>query len=148
MRASELAVPCPVVTMDTPAADAARLLAGRNLPGLVVVDAEGRPLTVLSGTQVLQMAVPEYCQDDPALARVVDEPTAGLLLGELAGRTVAGCLPERRRELAVVGPDATALEMAALMARTGCPLVAVTGADGRMSGVVTLDALLGRVLGT
>lgn len=148
MRASELAVPCPAVTMDTAAADAARLLAGRNLPGLVVVDAEGRPLTVLSGTQVLQMAVPEYCQDDPALARVVEEPTAGLLLGELAGRTVDGCLPERHRELAVVGPDATALEMAALMARTGCPLVAVTGADGRMSGVVTLDTLLGRVLGT
>ena len=85
MRAGDLAAPFPVVNMDTPAADAARLLAGRDLPGLIVTDAEGRPLTVLSGTQVLQMAVSRYCQDDLALARVVDEPTAGLLLAELAG---------------------------------------------------------------
>lgn len=148
MRASELLVPFPAVTMDTPAADAARLLAGRHLRGLIVTDAEGRPLTVLSGTEVLQMAVPEYCQDDPALARVVDEPTAGLLLGQLAGRTVAECLPGRHRELAVVGPDATPLEIAALMARTGCALVAVAGADGRMAGAVTLDGLLDRVLGS
>ena len=147
MRASELLVPFPVVTMGTPAADAARLLAGRDLPGLIVVDQDQRPLTVLSGTQVLQMAVPEYCQDDPALARVVDEPTASLLLRELAGRTVAECQPGQHQELAVVGTDATPLEIAALMARTGCPLVAVTGTDGRMAGAVTLDGLLDRVLG-
>lgn len=147
MRASELGAPFPVVTMDTPAADAVRLLVGGCLPGLIVADGQGRPLTVLSGTQVLQMAVPEYCQDDPALARVVDEPTAGLLLRELAGRTVAECLPAHRQELEVVDADATVLEIAALMARTGCPLVAVTGPDGRVTGAVTLETLLSRVLG-
>jgi len=85
MRAGDLTAPFPVVNMDTPAADAARLLARRDLPGLIVTDAEGRPLTVLSGTQVPRMAVPRYCEDDLALARVVDEPAAGLLVAELAG---------------------------------------------------------------
>ncbi|MFI5896151.1 hypothetical protein ACIA5D_39225 [Actinoplanes sp. NPDC051513] len=45
------------------------MLAAQDLPGLVVVDAKGRPSTVLAGTQVLRMALPSYCQDDPALAR-------------------------------------------------------------------------------
>jgi CBS domain-containing protein len=73
VRAGEMAAPFPTVGLDTPAVEAARLLAGQNLPGLIVVDEAGRPWTVLPGTQVLRMAVPAYCQDDPALARVIDE---------------------------------------------------------------------------
>jgi hypothetical protein len=34
------------------------------------------------------MAVPQYCQDDLALARVVDEAAADLLLRGLGDRTV------------------------------------------------------------
>jgi CBS domain-containing protein len=41
-----LAAPFPTVTAQTPALEAARLLAGRNLPGLIVVDERGRPATV------------------------------------------------------------------------------------------------------
>jgi CBS domain-containing protein len=146
VRAGEVAAPFPAVGLDTPAVEAAQLLAGQNLPGLIVVDEVGRPWTVLPGTQVLRMAVPAYCQDDPALARVIDEAEADLLLSGLAGRTVRQCLPERPRELPVVDPDATVLEIAALMARTRSPLVAVVGEGGRMRGAVTLDALLDRML--
>jgi CBS domain-containing protein len=49
--------------------------------------------------------------------------------------------------LPVVGPDATVLEVAALMARARTPLVAVV-AGGEMLGAITLDALLDRMLGT
>jgi CBS domain len=122
------------------------MLAGQNLPGLIVVDEAGRPSTVLPGTQVLRMAVPAYCQDDPALARVIDEAEADLLLSGLEGRTVRQCLPESPRELPVVDPDATALEIAAVMARTHSPLVAVVDDGGAMRGGVTLDALLDRML--
>jgi predicted transcriptional regulator len=150
MRAGDLAAPVPTVGTDTPVIDAARLLAAHNLPGLIVVDRENRPLTVLPGTQVLRMAVPRYCQEDPALARVVDEATADLFvgefIGELAGRTVAESLPERRQEIAVVDPDATLLEIAALMARARSPIVAVAGDDRRMIGAITLEALLDRIL--
>jgi hypothetical protein len=37
----------PTVTPATPAIEAAGLLAGQNLPGLIVVDDRGRPLTIL-----------------------------------------------------------------------------------------------------
>ncbi|GAA1805082.1 CBS domain-containing protein [Luedemannella flava] len=145
MRAADLAVSYPTVGLGTSALEAARLLAGADLPGLIVVDAAERPYTILPGTQVLRLAVPAYCQEDPALARVIDEAHADTFLRDLADRTVAECLPTPERELAVVAPDATVLEIAALMARTRSPLVAVV--DGRtMLGAVTLDALLDRML--
>jgi CBS domain-containing protein len=90
--------------------------------------------------------VPAYCQDDPALARVIDEAEADLLLSGLAGRTVRQCLSEPPRELPIVEPQATVLEIAALMARTRSPLVAMVDDNGSMVGAVTLDALLDRML--
>jgi CBS domain-containing protein len=146
MRAEELATPFPTVGLDTPAVEAARLLAGHNLPGLIVVDERGYPFTVLAGTQVLRMAVPQYCQDDPALARVIDEAAADLFLRELGDRTVGQTLPDHGRDLAVVPPEATVLEIAALMARTRTPLVAVVDKSKMMLGAITLDALLDRML--
>ncbi|MFC7722392.1 CBS domain-containing protein [Nonomuraea recticatena] len=79
--------------LDTPVIEAARLLADQDLPGLIVVDADGLPFTILPGTQVLRMAVPGYCQDDPALARVIDEAHADLFLRQLSERTVREALP-------------------------------------------------------
>jgi len=146
MQARDLVAPFPTVQPETPAVEAARLLAGQNLPGVIVVSAAGRPLTILPGTQVLRMAVPLYIQEDPALARVVDEAAADVFVRELGERTVAECLPSERRELPVVGPDATVLEIAALMARLRSPLVAVADEDGILAGAITLDALLDRVL--
>ncbi|HCT76920.1 MAG TPA: hypothetical protein DGG94_22355 [Micromonosporaceae bacterium] len=147
MRARDLAVSYPTVTYDTAALDAARLLARGDLPGLIVVDEDGTPSVVLPGTQVLRLAVPVYCQDDPALARVVDEATADVFARELEGRTVRECLSEKPPEPPVVTGEATALELAALMARTRSPLVAVVDQTRTLTGVITLHALLDRILG-
>ena len=146
MRARDLVSDCRTVRLDTPAIEAARLLADEDLPGLVVVDDRGLPLTVLPGTQVLRLGVPAYIQDDPALARVVDEASADMFLRELRGRTVAECLTEQQREVPVVTPDATVLEIAALMARTRSPIVAVVDAVYGMRGAVTLAALMDRII--
>ena len=146
MRAADLAAPYPTVTLQSTVLDAARLMAAENLPGLVVVDASGRPVSVLPGTQVLRLAVPTYVQDDPALARVIDEATADAFLERMDARDVASCLATERRELPVVRGDATVLEVAALMARARSPLVAVVHDDGSLAGVVTTDALLDRML--
>jgi CBS domain-containing protein len=146
MRAGDLASPYPTVRLDATAMSAARVLAGQNLPGLIVVDDRGRPSTILPGTQVLRMAIPAYCQDDPALARVVDEAAADVFLRELGDRTVAQTLPKERRELPVVDRRATVLEIAALMARTRTPLVAVVDDDRVLVGAITLDALLDRLV--
>lgn len=146
MRARDLVGDYPTVTLSTPVLEAARLLAGQQLPGLIVVDAAGRPWTVLPGTQVLRLGVPRYIQDDPALARVVDEAHADVFLRGLGERTVADCLPDKPRELPAVDDDATVLEIAALMARTRTPVVAVVDDSQTMVGAVTLDALLDRIL--
>jgi CBS domain-containing protein len=147
MRAGDLALTYPTVRSDTLAIEAARMLAGQNLPGLIVVDESGAPRTILPGTQVLRMAIPAYCQDDPALARVIDEAAADVFLRELGDRTVAATLPrEHRRELPVVDQAATVLEIAALMARTRTPLVAVVDSSGTLTGAITLDALLDRLV--
>lgn len=144
MRAADLVVPYPTVTLSTPAIEAARMLADADLPGLVVVDERGAPLAVLPGTQVLRLAVPLYCQEDPTLALLVDEAAADVFMRELGDRTVRELLPPQPHELPVVSPQATALEIAALMARTRSPLVAVV--DGELEGVVTLHGLLDRVM--
>jgi CBS domain-containing protein len=148
MRARDLASPFPTVALDTPALEAARMLAGQNLPGLIVIDQAGRPTTVLPGTQVLRMAIPAYCQDDPTLARVIDEAAADVFLQGIGERTVAEVLPRERRDLPVVDPDATVLEIAAVMAKTRSPLVAVADKNQPLLGAITLDALLDRMLGT
>ncbi|MFI9591757.1 CBS domain-containing protein [Nonomuraea sp. NPDC052265] len=145
MRARDLVTDFPTVTLDTSALDAARLLAERDLPGLIVIDDDGRPHSILPGTQVLRLAVPPYCQDDPALARVVDEAHADRFLHRLGTRTVRECLPERPRELPVADMKATVLELSALMARTRSPLVAIVE-GGRVAGAVTLQSLLDHAL--
>jgi CBS domain-containing protein len=147
MRARDLAAPFPTVELSSPAIEAAQLLARQDLPGLIVVDSSGLPFTILPGTQVLRLAVPQYCQDDPALARVVDEAAADVFIRQLGERTVAECLPSEHRELPVVDPDATSLEIAALMARARSPLVAVVDRSAGLLGAVTLDVLLDRLVG-
>lgn len=140
----------PAVRADDDALTATRLLSERHLPGLVVVDEDGRPATVLPASQVLRFVIPRYVQDDPALAHVVDESYADRMCAALAGKRVADLLPRERPVLPVVGEDDTALEIAAVMAQNHSPLVAVlAGAaedGGRMVGVITASGLLERLL--
>ncbi|GIF95876.1 CBS domain-containing protein [Catellatospora citrea] len=145
MRASDLVVPYPTVALSTPAMDTVHLLAEADLPGLIVVDDAGAPFAVLPGTQVLRLAVPSYFQDDPNLTHLVDEAAADVFIRELGARTVRELLPPQPHELPVVPPEATALEIAALMARTRSPLVAVVD-GGTLLGAVTLHGLLDRAV--
>jgi CBS domain-containing protein len=102
---------------------------------------------VLPGTQVLRMALPAYAVEDPTLVRVVDEAAADVFIRGLDGRTVRDCLQAEHGELPAVDPDATVLEIASLMARTGTPLVAVVDEDRQVLGAITLDVLMDRVVG-
>jgi CBS domain-containing protein len=131
----------PTVPLDFDAADAARLLAERRLPGLVVIDDAGLPHSVLPGSQVLRFVIPGYVQDDPMLARVYDERQADTLTAELAGTPVRTLLRVERTEPPVVDGRSTIVEIAAVMARLHSPLVAVVE-HGRLLGVVTVGRLL------
>jgi CBS domain-containing protein len=144
VRARDLAQDLPTVSPADPALTAARLIAARRLPGIAVVDAGGRPVAVLPASQVLRAVVPRYVQEDPALARVVDEAGADRLCVEgLADQRVDDLLPSARHrvELAGVDGDATVLECAAVMARLRSPLLVVVE-DGRVRGLLTAAHLL------
>lgn len=147
MRARDLATPVPTVSEDTPAMEAARILSRERLPGLIVRDRRGRPSTVLPGSQVLRFLIPPYVQDDPPLARVLDEKAADELLAKLSGSVVRDLLPDRpdADELPVVDGDATAFEVAAVMARVHSPVVAVVEGD-ELLGAITVRRLLDALL--
>ncbi len=131
----------PVVSLDTAAREAVELLASRRLPGLIVVDEKGRPHSVLPASQVVRFLVPSYVQDDPSLARVIDESLADQVADRLANVTVRQLLPPDPVELPLVNHDDTVLEVAAIMARLRSPLVAVMK-DKDIVGAITASRLL------
>ncbi|MEU7788969.1 CBS domain-containing protein [Amycolatopsis sp. NPDC049159] len=141
MHAVEMAEEYPVVDVDSDALAAAKLLAERRLPGLVVTDASGCPCSILPASQVVQFLVPRYVQDDPSLAGVLDESMADRIADKLGGKTVRSLLPEKPSELPRVQGDDTIVEVAAIMARLRCPLVAVME-DKRLLGVISASRLL------
>ncbi|MEU9245415.1 CBS domain-containing protein [Streptomyces shenzhenensis] len=150
MRARDLAVEYQSVSVDSDALEAARLMAERKLPALLVVDERGEPKAILPASQMVKVLVPEYVVEDPALAAVVDEQHADRLCQALAGRRVGDCLSSTAPAPPIADPDDTALEVAALMARVRSPLVAVATKDKagtHLLGVVTASHLLHQLLG-
>jgi CBS domain-containing protein len=141
MHAAEMAEEIPLVSLNTSALAAARVLATRRLPGLVVADDHGRPYAILPASQVVRFLVPSYIQDDPSLARVLNESVADHAADKLGSRSVRDVLPKDRPELAVVNHDDTVIEVAAIMARLRSPLVAVMQ-DQRLIGAVSASRLL------
>lgn len=135
----------PATSLDADALEAARLLGEHRMPGLVVTDEHGRPHSVLGASQVVRFLVPTYVQDDPALAAVIDERFADKVAEKLSGHIVRELLPRDRPELAVAEADDTIIEVAAIMARMRCPLVAVVEND-QLIGVITASRLLEHAL--
>jgi CBS domain-containing protein len=145
MRAEEIAEDYPVVTVDSNALDAARMLAEHRLPGIVVTDASGKPYAVLPASQVVRFIVPRYVQDDPSLAGVLNESMADRAAEKLGGKTVGDVLPEHLLRVPPANADDTIIEVAAEMARLRSPLIAVTK-DGKLHGVITASRLLAAAL--
>ncbi|QWF84157.1 hypothetical protein HUW46_07601 [Amycolatopsis sp. CA-230715] len=131
----------PVVELDSDALEAARLLAEHRLPGLVVTDSAGCPRSVLPASQVVRFLVPSYVADDPSLAGVLTESTADRVADKLSGKTVRSLLPTEPAELPRANADDTIIEVAAMMARLRCPLVAVME-DSKLLGVISASRLL------
>jgi CBS domain-containing protein len=148
MKAGELVQQLPTVTLASPAARAASLIATERLPGIAVLDANNRPVAVLTASEVLRAVVPGPVRDDPSLAGVLDEASADRLCAQgLTDKLVADLISpaEQRVRLASVKPDATAVECAALLARLRSPLLVVLDKD-RLVGVITAAHLVDVVL--
>ena len=145
MHAEDMAEEFPVVTVDSDALDAARTLAEHLLPGIVVVDGNGRPYAVLPASQVVRFIVPRYVQDDPSLAGVLSESMADKAADRLRGKKVRDVLPDHLIDIPAVDAGDTLIEVAAAMSRLRSPLIAVTK-NGRLCGVITAARLLAAAL--
>jgi len=141
VRAEKIAEEFPVVTLNSNALDAVRLLATRRLPGLVVTDTAGIPVTILPASQVVRLLVPPYVQEDPSLAGVLSESMADRVADKLGGKTVGEVLPKPPPDMATVKTDDTIVKVAAIMARSRSPLVAVMSGEG-LVGVITAARIL------
>jgi CBS domain-containing protein len=145
MHAEEIAEDFPVVSIDSGALDAARLLAEHRLPGIVVTDSSGQPYAVLPASQVVRFIVPRYVQDDPSLAGVINESMADRAADKLRGKSVRDVLPDHLLNVPAAHADDTIIEVAALMARLRSPLIPVMK-DGKLHGVITASRLLAAAL--
>lgn len=145
MHAEEIAEDFPVVTIDSDALDAARMVAEHRLPGLVVTDESGKPYAVLPASEVVRFIVPGYIQDDPSLAGVLSETVADRAAEKLSGKTVRDVLPEHPQNVPAADADDTLIEVAAAMARLHTSLIAVVK-DGELHGVITASRLLAAAL--
>ncbi len=146
-RARELAEPFPTVSLDADVTTAARIMAAEGSPGLIVCHEDGRPHTVLAGLKVLDLIVPRYIQDQPALALAFGEHGSDDLRDNLVRHTVRDVLPRPADvdQLPVVDGDATTIEVAAVMVRMESPLVAVVEGE-RLVGAITISRLLTHLL--
>lgn len=141
MRAADLMEDYPSIDVTASALEAARTIGAERRPAVVVLDRR-RPVAVLPSSQVMALLVPPYLQEDPSLVKVYDEKAADEAARRLSGKTVGDLLPQDRRELPAVRPEATVMECAAVMARLRSPLLVVAGEDGAMRGAVVASTVL------
>jgi predicted transcriptional regulator len=106
-----------------------------------VTDTAGIPVTILPASQVVRLLVPPYVQEDPSLAGVLSESMADRVADKLGGKTVGEVLPKPPPDMATVKSDDTIVEVAAIMARSRSPLVAVMSGEG-LVGVITAARIL------
>ena len=147
MRARDLATPYPSVAPDTPAEEAARLLAEEPVEGVFVQDDQGELQGLVADTTLLAFLLPRYLAEDRALVGVLGEDVADALWQRLRGRTVRDLLPASTAGLPEVDGNDTLVKVAATLVRSGASLVAVRDRDGRLLGGITTSQLLGRLLG-
>lgn len=149
MRASDIATTLAVVDRSTAALDAVRLIAERDLIGLVIAEADGHPSAVVSSIDVVRYLLPRYLLDDISLTNTVGDDGLEDLRQGLDGRTIGDLVDDADvtvRSVLVVPADAGPVEIAARMvdARTQ---VALVDEPGRTEPVfVTLPGLLDAVV--
>ncbi|HEU4356247.1 MAG TPA: CBS domain-containing protein [Actinomycetota bacterium] len=141
MRARNIASRHHTVAASAPASEAAALLSRVDVRAVLVTDADGDLAGVVSDSLLLAALLPEYVEEDQALARVMEEDAVDLLLRGLEGRTVRDLLDVHEGPAPEVPGEARLLEVAAMMVRTGLSLVGVRE-EGRLIGGISIDDLL------
>ncbi|MEU9207761.1 hypothetical protein AB0D27_07340 [Streptomyces sp. NPDC048415] len=154
MRAREMAESYPTVSVDDDAVAAARLVVRERLPALpalLVLDRDEYPYAIVPAAHIVKALVPDFVQEDPRLAAVIDDRLDDDARESMTGRSVAEWLPRGHlHTAAVVGPDASPMQIATFMTRMDTAVVAVVERDGDQAmliGAVVAAAVLDHFIG-
>jgi hypothetical protein len=149
MRVNQIIEGVSVWSGAEDALTAVRHVAQHDLPALAVYEPGTGRCTVLGPIELLELMLPWYVRESPALANVYDEPHADALAGSLAGVPLAHAVRLSAEPFDGLPADATLVRAAQVMAWTRWPVVPVQldkrSADTRSVPVVTAGKLL-RVL--
>lgn len=148
MHASDLMEQIPSVTRESTGAECARLIAEYRLPGLVVVSPDGTPVSVLPGSQLLSVIVPQYVREDRRLAHTLDEAAADEMCEALRQVTVGEICDAKAltgKAPPAVKPEDTLLEIASVMDAGHYPLILVIDRDGRYHGALTMSRVMAAI---
>jgi len=149
VHASDLATTLAVVDRTTPALDAVRLIADRDLIGLVIAEADGHPSAVVSTVDVVRYMLPRYLLDDLSLTNTVGDVGLADLHQGLEGRTIGNLVDDADvavRSVPVVPAKAGAIEVAARMVDARTQVALVDDPSRAEPGFVTLPALLDAIV--
>lgn len=149
MRVSEIAVSLPVVDREMSALAAAQIIARDSRASIVVADAAGKPMAVISAVDVLRALVPGYLLDDVSLAAVFDEKGADEVWEDVRVPTIGELIDDEESRVFTmleVDADATLLEVAAQMAHERALVAFVKVSGLRTPKFVALPAVLDAVL--
>lgn len=128
------------MAVDADATETLRRMLAQGWDGLVVVDGP-RTVATVSLAQSLRLLLPDYVEDDEALASVYAEAQADAVAAGLRGSRVRDVLPQPHRSPVLVRPSATLLEIAAAMATRGSTIVAVVERGATLGAVGTRAVL-------
>jgi CBS-domain-containing membrane protein len=142
MHAADVIEALPTARPSDDVLSAVRMVTRHHLPGLVVANKDGQIIGCMSSTDLLQLTLPRYVREEPALARVYDEEHADHIAAVLVGVRVGDVVGEASSRIPMARPQATVVELAELMAERSSPLVVVAREQGGTLGVVTANRLL------
>jgi CBS domain-containing protein len=149
VHARDIATPLTVVDRTTPALDAVRLIADRDLVGLVVAETDGHPSSVVSSLDVVRYLLPGYLLDDLSLTNTVGDIGLEDLRQGLDGRTIGDLIDDADitvRSVLVVPDDAGPVEIAARMVAARTQVALVQMAEAAEPLFVTLPGLLDAIV--
>ena len=144
-KAGDLASEHPLVPVDTPAAQVARVLAAADVRAVLVVRLDGSLAGVVSDRLLLRELLPSYVLENESLAGVLDQRSVDLCWRQLEGRTAKDLLPDEHEVRAEVTVDDTIMEVASVMVRSRSPLVAVRDQSG-IVGAISIDVVISELL--
>lgn len=145
VQAKDLMRRAAVFHPDDPAEDLVLAFETAGLRAVAVASLDGRLIRMVTDLDLLHALLPPYVQEDPVLARVLEDNAAWALRRRLKGQRVRHVANVRPGSGQAVRPEDTLVEVTSAMVQVGDPAIPVVAGDV-VVGVIAVDELLPALL--